>query len=156
MKRLASLLGGLAALSSAVVVRPVNSYRGFMVKSTATAQTPALTLFGVVTAALGVRYRSRFAMLTGLLAATVGTYYVTRVTAPHDGLERAFGAGWQHDIPPDIERRMLQRRLSMRLPRVPAPRWERDVPFLSFWARVPGARQECRAGRTRTLPRRRE
>ena len=129
MKRLVTLLGGLAAISSALVVRPVNSYRGFMVKSTTTAQTPALTLFGVVTAALGARYRSRFAMMTGLLAATVGTYYITRVTAAHDGLERAFGAGWKHGIPPDTERRMLQRRLSMRLPRVPEPRWERDVPF---------------------------
>jgi acetyl esterase/lipase len=129
MKRLAALLGALSAVSSAFVVRPVNSYRGFMVKSTATAQTPALTLLGAVATALGARYRSRFAMLTGLLAATVGTYYIARVTAAHDGFDRAFGADWKQRIPADAEQRMLQQRRSMRLHRVPEPRWERDVPF---------------------------
>jgi hypothetical protein len=129
MKRVAALLGGLSAVSSALVVRPVNSYRGFMVKSTATAQTPALALLGAVAAALGARYRSRFATVTGLFAATVGTYYVTRVTAAHGGFDRAFGARWEHVIPPDAERRMLPRRRSLRLPRVPEPGWDRDVPF---------------------------
>ena len=141
MKRVAAFLGALSAISSALVVRPVNSYRGFMVKSTATAQTPALTLFGALTAALGARYRSRFAMVTGLLAATVGTSYITRVTAAHDGLDRAFGAGWKQSIPPRAGRRMLRRRLSMRLPRVPKPRWERDVPF---WT-VPGTDRQLLA-----------
>jgi acetyl esterase/lipase len=130
MKRVAALLGAFSAVSSAVVMRPVNSYRGFMVKSTATAQTPALTLLGVVAAVLGARYRSRFAVLTGLLAATVGTYYITRVTAAHDGFDRAFGAGWDQRIPPDAAQRMLRRRLTMRLPRVPEPRVQHDV---SFW-----------------------
>jgi acetyl esterase/lipase len=132
MRRLAVLLGAVSAISSAVVVRPANSYRGFMVKSTATAQTPALTILGVVTAALGARCRSRFAMMTGLFAATVGTYYITRVTADHDGFERAFGAGWKQGVPPDVQRRMLPRRLSMRLPAVPEPRWERDLPFCTI------------------------
>jgi acetyl esterase/lipase len=129
MKRVTALLGALSAVSSAVVIRPVNSYRGFMVKSTATAQTPALTLLGGITAVLGAKYRSRFATVTGLLAATVGTYYIARVTAGHDGFERAFGTDWRDAIPLDVERRMLQRRRSLRLPRVPEPRCERDVPF---------------------------
>ncbi len=141
MKRLAALLGAISAVSSALVVRPVNSYRGFIVKSTATAQTPALTLLGAVTAALGVRYRSRFAMLSGLLAATVGAYCISRVTAAHDGFEQAFGAGWKQRIAPDAERRMLPRRLSMRLPRVPEARWERDV---SFWT-IPGTDRQLLA-----------
>jgi acetyl esterase/lipase len=141
MKRLVALLGALSAVSSALVVRPVNSYRGFMVKSTATAQTPALTVLGAVTAALGARYRSRFATLAGLLAATVDTYYIARVTAAHDGFERAFGTGWEQGIPPDAQRRMLRRRRSMRLPRVPEPRWERDVPF---WT-IPGTDRQLLA-----------
>ena len=128
-KRLAALLGVLSASLSALVVRPVNSYQGFILKSTATAQTPALTVLGAFTAALGAVRRSRFAMITGVLGAGVGTYYITRVTTPHDGHERAFGPDWSQRIPPDDERRMLQRRRSMRLPRVPAPRWARDVPF---------------------------
>ena len=54
MKMLARLLGLLSAGLAAVVARPVNTYQGFMVKSTATAQTPALTVLGALAAALGV------------------------------------------------------------------------------------------------------
>ena len=134
MKRLAALLGVLSAIFSALVVRPANSYRGFIGKSTATAQTPALTVLGVLAAALGAMRRSRFAMITGVLGASVGTYYTTRVTTSHGGHERAFGPDWKQRIHPDAERRMLQHRRSMRLPRVPVPRWARDVPF---WT-IPG------------------
>lgn len=140
-RRLAALSGAFAAVWSVVVLRPVDSYQGFMVKSMATAQTPALTVLGTVTVALGARWRSRFAMLTGLLAATVGSYYITRVTAAHDGFERAFGADWRQSIPTGAERRMLRRRRSLRLPRVPEPRWERDV---TFWT-IPGTDRELLA-----------
>jgi acetyl esterase/lipase len=112
-----------------------------MAKSTATAQTPALAVLGAVTAALGARYRSRLAMVTGLLASSVGTYYITRVTAGHDGFERAFGAEWKQRIPPGTESRMLQRRLSLRLPRVAQPQWDRDV---SYWT-IPGTDRELLA-----------
>ena len=66
-KRFAAFLGVLSAGLSALVVRPVNSYQGFILKSTATAQTPALTVLGALTAVLGVIRRSRFAMITGNL-----------------------------------------------------------------------------------------
>ena len=140
-KRLPGLLGVLSAGLSAVVMRPVNSYQGFVLKSTATAQTPALTVLGVLTAVLGVARRSRFAMITGALGASVATYYIARVTASHDGLERAFGADWEQRIPPEGERRMLQHRRSMRLPRVPEPRLARDVPF---WT-IPGTERQLLA-----------
>jgi acetyl esterase/lipase len=141
MKRLAALLGVLSAGFSAVVVRPVNSYQGFMVKSTVTALTPVLTAFGALTAVLGARHRSRFAVMTGLLGSGVGIYYITRVTASHDGLEQAFGPDWKQRIPPATEQRMLQGRRSVRLPRVPAPRWDRDVPF---WT-IPGTDRQLLA-----------
>lgn len=128
-KRLATLLGVVSAGLSVLVVRPVNSYQGFIFKSTATAQTPALTVLGTVTAAFGAIRRSRFAILTGLLGAGVGTYYIARVTTSHDGHERAFGPDWKQRINPEVERRMLPHRWSMRLPRVPEPHWARDVPF---------------------------
>jgi hypothetical protein len=140
-KRLAALLGVVSAGLSALVVRPVNTYQGFILKSTATAQTPALTVLGALTAALGAIRRSRFAMITGVLGASVGTYYITRVTTSHDGHERAFGPAWKQRIRPDDERRMLQHRRSMRLPRVPAPRWARDVPF---WT-IPGTDRQLLA-----------
>src|SRR5262245_45612083 len=100
-----------------------------MLKSTATAQTPALTVLGALAVVLGVIRRSRFAVITGMLGASVGTYYIARVTASHDGHERAFGPDRRQRIRPDAERRMLQHRSSMRLPRAPTPRWARDVPF---------------------------
>ncbi len=140
-RRLAVLLGGLSAGFAMLVVRPVSSYQGFMLKSTATAQTPALTILGALTAALGAVRRSRFAMIAGGLSASVGAYYITRVTASHDGHERAFGPDWKQRIPPGDERRMLQHRRSMRLPRVPTPRWERDVPF---WT-IPGTDRQLLA-----------
>ena len=141
MNRLVALLGVLSTMWSAVVVRPANSYQGFMVKSAATAQTPLLTLLGALTAALGVRRRSRLAITTGVLGAGVGAYYVTRVTASHDGLERAFGPDWRQRIPVDAERRMLPRRRSLRLPRVRELRLERDVPF---WT-IPGTDRQLLA-----------
>ena len=52
-RRLANILGALSALLAVLVVRPANSYQGFMFKSTATAQTPMLTILGLFTAALG-------------------------------------------------------------------------------------------------------
>ena len=61
MKRLAALLGVCSAGFSAIVVRPVNSYQGFIGKSTATAQTPALTVLGALAAVFGARRHSRFA-----------------------------------------------------------------------------------------------
>jgi acetyl esterase/lipase len=141
MKRLAMLLGVFSAVLSALVVRPVNSYQGFIVKSTATAQTPALTVLGVLAAVLGAVRRSRFAVIAGVLGASVGMYYISRVTRSHDGHERAFGLDWRQRIGPDAERRMLQRRRSLRLPRVPAPSWARDVPF---WT-IPGSDRELLA-----------
>jgi hypothetical protein len=81
-KRLAAFLGVLSAGLAALVVRPVNSYQRFMLKSTATAQTPALTVLGALVAALGAVRRSRFAMVTGARGAGVGTYYITKVTVP--------------------------------------------------------------------------
>jgi acetyl esterase/lipase len=133
-RRAPALLGVLSAGVSALVVRPANSYQGFLLKSTATAQTPALTVLGVLTAAVGAIRRSRFAMITGVLGAGVGAYYVARVTAAHDGHERAFGPDWKQRARPDDERTMLQHRRSMRLPRVPKPGWARDV---TFWT-IPG------------------
>jgi acetyl esterase/lipase len=117
-----------------VVLRPVSTYQGFMVKSTATAQTLALTLLGTLSTALGVKHRSLLATISGALGAGIGAYYIRRVTAPHDGFERAFGPDWKQRIPPETEQHMLQRRLTWRLPGVHQPRWTRDV---AFWT-IPG------------------
>ncbi len=141
MKRLAVMLGVLSAIGSVLVVRPANSYRGFIGKSMATAQTPALTALGVAAAGMGAMRRSWFAMITGVLGASVGTYYIARVTASQDGFERAFGQGWKQRISPDAERRMIRHRRLLRLPRVPVPTWARDVPI---WT-IPGTDRQLLA-----------
>jgi acetyl esterase/lipase len=141
MTKLAALIGLLSCVVAAVVLRPANSYRGFMVKSTATAQTPALTVLGTLAAVLGVKQRSPSATISGALGAGIGALYIRRATAPHDGLARAFGPDWHRRIPPEAERRMLPRRLAWRLPRVPEACWTRDVPF---WT-VPGTERRLLA-----------
>jgi acetyl esterase/lipase len=134
MKTVARLLGLLSAIIAVLVIRPANSYPGFMVKSTATAQTPAVAVLGAVAAVLGIRHRSPFAVASGAAGAVVSATYIRRATAAHDELERAFGADWSDRIPSEAERRMLPRRLTCRLPAVPDPVWTRDVPF----ATIPG------------------
>jgi acetyl esterase/lipase len=124
-----------------VVLRPFNSYQGFLVKSTATAQTPALALLGAVSTALGIRQRSFVATVCGALSTGIGVSYIRRVTTPHDGFERAFGPDWKQRLPPQSEQHMLQRRLTWRVPRAPEPRWTRDVPF---WT-VPGTDRQLLA-----------
>jgi acetyl esterase/lipase len=141
MNALARILGLLSAAIAAIVLRPVNTYRGFMVKSTATAQTPVLAILGAIAAAIGMRCRSPFAVITGTFGAGVGATYIRKVTTPHDGFARAFGADWRRRIPPEAGRLMLRHRLTWRLPPVPEPCWTRDVPF----AIVPGTDRQLLA-----------
>jgi len=129
MKMVARFLAFLSGALSVIVLRPVNSYQGFMIKATATAQTPALTALGILTAALGIRYRLLVSVIAGGFSALVGMTYIRRVTAPHDGFERAFGPDWQRNLRQRRQPYLLQHRLAARLPKSPEPRWIRDVPF---------------------------
>ena len=129
MKRLASVLGVLSATLSALVVRPVNTYQGFIGKSTATAQTPGLIVLGALAALFGARRRARFATISGVLGASVGTYYITRVTAPtmvSSGHSARTGSSGSRPTPSGGCSSVAGR---LRLPKVPEPRWTRDVPF---------------------------
>lgn len=92
MKNLARLLGILCGAVAVVVMRPVNSYQGFMIKATATAQSPALAVLAALTAVIGVIHRSLLVTLSGVFGAVVGIRYIRQVTAAHQGFERAFGA----------------------------------------------------------------
>lgn len=134
MKALSLLTGAISALWSIIVLRPFESYQAFLVKSTATANTPALSGVGALVAALGLRYRSLPATILGLFSSLVGATYIRLNTQEHDGFARAFGQGWQDRIPPTAKHHMLTDRVTWRLPRVPEPRWTRDIPF----ATVPG------------------
>ena len=74
------------------------------------------------------------AMLAGARGASLSAGYLRRVTAPHDGFTRAFGAGWPAKIPPTLAPRLLKKRWTWQAPEAPEPRWTRD---LAFWT-IPG------------------
>jgi len=63
-------------------------------------------------------------------------WYVWRCTRDHKGFEKAFGSGWEDQIPPQQAERMVKRRWSwfLRMKVSPEPAFERDIPF---WT-VPG------------------
>ena len=63
------------------------------------------------------------------------------MTASHDGHERAFGPDWRRASVPAPSAGCSQHRWSMRLPRVPAPGWTRDVPFST----IPGTDRQLLA-----------
>lgn len=132
MKTTARVLGLFSTVFGALVLRRVRSYQGFMVKATATAQTPALTLLGTASTATGLVARSPFSVAAGLAAIGIGTTYIVRATAAHDGFARAFGPDWKLEIDPAIESKMMNRRLTLRAPDVKEPHWTRDVPFATI------------------------
>jgi hypothetical protein len=61
-----------------------------------TALAPYVALAGALGAALGLVYGSSLAIVAGAVGAALAADYVRRVTAPHDGFKRAFGADWTH------------------------------------------------------------
>jgi acetyl esterase/lipase len=79
--------------------------------------------------------RAPLTAASGAIATILFTRYILRAAASHDGFERAFGSGWQDRIHTERLARVLKRRWSPRLPRVPNPRCERDVVF----ATIPGS-----------------
>jgi acetyl esterase/lipase len=95
---------------------------------------PFVVLMGALGALLGWLFRARLAIVAGLLGALLPLRHALRVTASHDGFERAFGPDWQRQVAPDRQARWLPRRWAGRLPSHPGVRWERDLPY---WT-VPG------------------
>jgi len=105
-----------------------------ILKFLGTALAPYVALAGAAGATLGLAGGSGFAIVAGLAGCVLAGDYVRRVAASHDGLERAFGAGWRHQISTKAGQRMLQRRWSWRVPNASEPRVTRDY---AFWT-IPG------------------
>jgi acetyl esterase/lipase len=104
-------------------------------KALAAALIPWAGAIGAAGAVLGLLAHAPLAVLAGLAGAWASAKTVKQVTAPHDGFEIAFGPDWKRKIPPERQRAMRRRRWSWWVPRSPAPRWTRDVPYCT----VPGA-----------------
>jgi acetyl esterase/lipase len=70
---------------------------------------------------------------------------VRRVTASHDGFERAFGADWRCLIPPAQGARLPNRRWAWRMSPSPELLWERDIPF--WTVPIPSQQEQSARGR---------
>lgn len=136
---LAGVLAFISAALSALHLYRVRSTAGAALagpKILARSLSPILALCGAIAARLGALLGAPLTIFGGVLGAPLSGRYVVRATAPHDGFQQAFGPAWEQRIPAAFRVRLLPRRwVGLLLPRVAAPRWQRDV---LFWT-VPGA-----------------
>lgn len=143
MKAIAATLSVLALVLGGLPLFQRRSTRPMAVmllfpKFLGTALAPYVAIAGGLGAALGLAYGSGAAVVAGTIGCALAADYVRRVSSPHGGFERAFGANWRNRIGVELERRMLQRRWSWRVPSAPQPRWTRDVPFST----IPGTNRQ--------------
>jgi len=140
MITLAYILSGLPLLMSVLFLIRLNFTLGFFTvwipRLIAGALSPYWAIMGAVGAVLGGVYGAPWAVPVGILGAGMMIWYVWRCTRDHKGFEKAFGAGWSDQIPPEQVRKMVKRRWSLYLKMKASqePAWERDIPF---WT-VPG------------------
>ena len=99
------------------------------------AGAPYVAILGILTAMSGFLQRQPGVTLLGALGGLACARYFQSVQATTPGFERVFGPAWMAKIPPQRRRWMLKQRWSWRLLQVPAPKWERDLPF---WT-IPGS-----------------
>jgi acetyl esterase/lipase len=141
---LATILSGLPLLMSVLFfIREDPPPQGFYVmfpKLIASALSPYWVIMGAVGAVIGWVYQALWAIPMGLVGAGMMIWYVWRSTRDHDGFEKAFGAGWSDQIPPEQARHMVQKRWTwfLKMKASPEPAWERD---LAFWT-VPDTERE--------------
>jgi acetyl esterase/lipase len=104
---------------------------GVVAKLIAGALSPYWAVMGVVGAVIGWAYQALWAIPMGAVGAITMIWYVWGCTRDHKGFEKAFGAGWSDQIPPEQARRMIQKRWTwfLKMKTSPEPSWERDVAF---------------------------
>lgn len=100
-----------------------------LVKLVSAALSPLIALMGLTAAVIGFLKGDRRTTLVGLLGAVLGANYALRVTARHDGFERAFDVGWQANLTPEQTSRMLTHRWVGMMPYYRGVCWQRNVPF---------------------------
>jgi len=134
MTTLANIFSGISFLMSLPLVIKQKFPLGWFVlfpKLTAGALSPYWAIMGAFGAIIGGISGAYWAIPMGLLGAGVMTWYVWQCTRGHGGFEKAFGAGWKDQIPPQQAKRMVKKRWSfyLKMKASPEPVWERDVPF---------------------------
>ena len=139
MTTLASILSGLSFFMSIIMLLRLKMPQGFYVlplKMMAVSLSPLWAIMGVLGAVIGWFYRAYWVIPMGIIGAGAMIVYIWRVTRGHNGFEKAFGAGWSDQIPPEQARRMLKTRWAgyLKMKASPEPSWERDI---AFWT-IPG------------------
>jgi len=95
------------------------------------ALSPFWAIIGAVGAVIGWLYQALWAIPMGILGVIMMIWYVWRSTQDHNGFDKAFGAGWSDQIPPESAKHMVQKRWTwfLKMKASPEPIWERDIPF---------------------------
>jgi acetyl esterase/lipase len=129
---LATILSGLSLLMSVLFLLQLKVINiVFMTRLAAAALSPYWATMGAVGALIGWVYQAFWAVPMGIIGAGMVIWYIWRCTRDHKGFEKAFGAGWKDQIPPDLTRHMVKRRWSfyLKMKASTEPIWERDIPF---------------------------
>ena len=132
MRRLASLVSGVAAYFGALTLLEVRSpWTAFLAfpKMLAGTLTPVTALAGAIGALAGLFSGNFKAMSAGVFGLAVAARHIRKVSAPHQAFEHAFGRDWEARIPLALKDRMLGARWSASLPHPPDAPWQRDVVF---------------------------
>jgi len=134
---LATILSGLPLLLSVLffirfdIPSEKLSPFGVAAKLIAGALSPYWVIIGAVSAVMGGVYQVLWAIPMGILGAGIMIWFIWSCTWDHKGFDKAFGAGWSDQIPPEVARRMIQKRWTwfLKMEESPGTVWERDVPF---------------------------
>lgn len=140
---IAGVLGSLTALMSLSLFMqfqwPAPVF--WILKLYTSALSPLLALMGVLCTITGLTAGSIFISLIGIYNIFIFSIHVFRITRPpasSSNFEKAFGANWKNLISTKQKNHFLQTRFLFRLPDVPNPRLEQNIPF----ATIPGTEQQ--------------
>jgi acetyl esterase/lipase len=131
MRRFARNLSRLSAIAAFLMIlhpRPGWLAALLMVpKGLAGALSPFTAIAGMLGALGGLLTGDLLSILTGIFGAVFSRRYIQQVTAPDDSFERAFGVGWQEQIPNSIQHKLPPDRWSwLHLEADDVP-WEENV-----------------------------
>ena len=104
----------------------------WILKLYSSALSPILTLIGIFSVIVGFATSSLLIILISIYDVLIFSIHIYRTTRPPGssaGFARALGLDWQNDIKPEQKKEFLSKRFILKLPKVPDPRFEQNIPF---------------------------
>lgn len=137
IQSLAAFSGSLAALMSIPLLLRLHWPAPFLwiIKLYASALSPLLALVGVLCAIAGWATGSVFISLTGVYAGLIFFIHLYTITRPPNSsgsFEKAFGLHWESSLYPEQKKHFLPGRTTLKLPAVPHPRLQQNIPFATI------------------------